>query len=468
MNSTGNGYLSGNMLSPFPFEDGYPGVVNEDAAVLDAIQRCFVDAGVYVVGLNDEDVSWPSIGMFTVSDGRLLFSLKVGDSTIEMSAAPSMERFQVISGKADWGTYVVTVSSEGISEIIGGDSNFAHPVPALSSSTGLDGRFYLRLCARCVTFSPGGLKRILVYDGIGDKSDGPQYILSGEVSIVPGNNFILNNPDGVDAGIELCAKPGAGTGKNPCTCGGIGNTARRKDALEGHVRLFNDTCYDFEPLDTCSESTTRVLKVHAKCTACCTCEMYKSIVDDRLAPIARVVRSVKDKIDSNLLDYEGAVEKFNDRIDSPNIEDVQMSLSGMPNFRNFSSELTNTCISGYMRRCVFTFTVRNTSYAVLSVRVLEVAGTDVVVGATAVWSSLEGAPASKKSDDAAGICATYNLAAGRSLVITYVSRTNAKSSSVPPALNEWKFNGHVKVRLIGHKSDGSVVDLGVATRSISV
>lgn len=418
MNGAGVGYLSGNMLVPFPFEDGQT-LEWEDPSRADelqaSLQRCFVDASVVLESESVADGEWPCAGDFSVDGDALSFTLSASGSQTRLSVSgSSMSAFPIVSGRAPWGSYVIVMSSDGIS----GLASISPPVLGLSHTTpsGSEGT-YLRLCARCVTLSPAGLKSVQVWDGVNGFDEGPHFTLNGDVSIMPGNNMLISE-SGDASEITLNADPGAGLGAIPC----------KKDCADGahdillggssgHTRIFNDTCYDIEP-----SSYTGVISLHAKCTACCTCGMYESIVDDRLSVLADAVRKAKKDIDSMHDAYEGAVRRFNDRIRAPILDDASLTLSGMPIGAKVSPKISNDDVKGKMERCVFTAIVVNSSYFDLTFKIVTMEGTDSIAEASAAWSDAEGAPLSVTGDGPGDVTSgTYVVCPGRSLVVTFVA-----------------------------------------------
>lgn len=472
--SCGNGYLTGNMLIPFPFEDGqvlaWPDKAEEAQLLLN---RCFVDAGVSVYGADIAD-GWPSIGKLATGASWISFVLSVGGMERPITISATDARFPIVSGKADFGSYVIVASSEGILDFLSfcSSNSISPPVPGSSSPSERDGEFFLRLCAKCVTRSPVGLTSIKVYDGVKAKSKGPHFVLKGDVAIKPGNNMLLSEPD--ENGIQIGAVPGAGMGVVPCMCE---NNAVVKSLImspDGHTRIFNDTCYDIEPwIDT---KGIGHLQLHAKCTACCTCAMYESIVNDRLAPLARLVRLLRtggtDEDGNNvtglgelLTSYENAVKRFNQRLLRPTASDVRLSLSGMPVGANLSPKLAETKVKGKMGRCAFTAILRNSSYSVINATVYSLTGSDTVVEASASWSDADGTPKSKTGNAASDIVGqTFSIMPGMSLVVTFVSVKN----EMVGAASTGGYKGSISVGLSYSTENDPSESLGIIRKSVEV
>lgn len=468
--SCGNGYLTGNMLIPFPFEDGqvlaWPDKAEEAQLLLD---RCFVDAGVSVHGADIAD-GWPSIGKLATGASWISFVLSAGGMERPITISATDARFPIVSGKADFGSYVIVASSEGIRDFLSfcSSNSISPPVPGSSSPSERVGDFFLRLCAKCVTRSPVGLTSIRVYDGVKAKSEGPHFVLKGDVAIKPGNNMLLSEPD--ENGIQIGAVPGAGMGVVPCMCEDNAVVKSPIMSPDGHTRIFNDTCYDIEPwIETKNEGgvTERIghIQLHAKCTACCTCAMYESIVNDRLAPLSAIVRQAKADIASRLSEYENAVKRFNQRLLRPTASDVRLSLSGMPVGANLSPKLAETKVKGKMGRCAFTAILRNSSYSVISATVYSLAGSDTVVEASASWSDADGTPRSKTGNAASDIVGqTFSIMPGMSLVVTFVSVKN----EMVGAASTGGYRGSISVGLSYSTENGPSGSLGIMRKSVEV
>lgn len=474
--TVGGGYLSGNMLIPFPFEDGQCLAWTDQSKASDmqrALQRCFVDASIAVDAHFMSLIGWPRIGGFSAGNGVLMFRLYASGYDVLLTVSAGRDRFPVISGKAPWGHYTLVLSSEGIQDLV----SASPPFPVLSSSAGREGSS-LRLCAKCVTLRPARLESIRVYDGVKPVSEGPHFVLRGDISIKPGNNMMLSEPSdtyggGSVNGIELNATPGAGLGIVPCRCEETPSGNSSLAGPDGHARLFNDTCYDLEPgivgvatNDKGESVPSRQLLVHAKCTACCTCQMYESIVNDRLASLADSIRAAKSNLTDYLKMYEDAVALFNGRLDKADLSDVTVSLSGMPIGRNLSPKISGSSVKGRMYRCAFTLIVRNVSLFEVRATINSLStGGGYIAEATATWSDADGTPRSKSSDSAQGIRGTeFALQQGRSLVVTFIAIKDAMVGSVSTG----GFSASVAVGLSYVDKNGVLKSMGMVQRSISV
>lgn len=454
------------MLIPFPFEDGQAVFGDEESQL--ALQRCFVDAAIHLDGKSVSEDQWPSIGEFETDGRTLRFSVKAAGEKVRIATTwSSSVRFPTEIGASPWGYYVITLSSEGIKDLC--ESRFPHPVSGSSSPSGQGGVSWLRLCAKCVTVTPESLSSIRVFDGVNPKADGPHFVLRGDVSVRPGNNMQLTEQE--DGGIVLNAVPGAGFGIVPCVCDNApSGDASSLAGPDGHVRLLNDTCYDIEPrVETVVENGVEVkigtLQIHHKCTACCTCEMYESIVTERLKPLADAIRSAKADMRGYLSDYENAVRAFNQRIARPTLADLSLSLSGMPVGGNISPKLSGTNIKGRMGRCAFTAILRNSSYFEVHATLQALSGTNSVVESSASWSDEDGSPKSKTSNSAGGMIGyDFVLYPGRSLAITYVSM----KSEMVGAPTTGGYAGSVTFSLKYKRSDGTLANLGALNKTVEV
>ena len=465
MSCAGHGYLTGNTLVAFPFADdqclAWPVDVPR-AEAQRALERCFADAAV---NLNVEAVdaaAWPRLMNFTVSGTTLSFVLTAAGASIPLSVAVARTPFPILSGRAPFGTYVLVLCAEAVRAFC--TSDFPPPVAGNSSASWREEGSSLRLCPKCVTFRPVGLRTLRVYDGVGKKSDGPHFVLTGDIALQPGNNIQLTEP-GETNGIRLNAVPGAGLGVVPCGCTGGEEKVSPLFSSDGHTRIFNDTCYDVEPqIRTEGGKRIGVLQMHAKCTACCTCEMYASLVNDRLAPIATRVRQAKSQIAGFLTDYEEAVARFNRRLVNPTLEDVPVSLSGMPVGSKLGVKLEKTQVKGKMGRCAFTAIVRNASFATLTATIYALSGTDEVVESTAAWSDADGNPMSQTSDWANGLVGkAFEIQPGRALVVTFISVRKELVGSVRTG----GYTGSISVGLAYTASGGSG-SLGIVKKTVEV
>ena len=425
MSCAGNGYLSGNMLVAFPFEDGQLFAWEDHGAsdeLQQAIQACFVDACISVRG--DVSEGWPSIGCFSSDGDTLSFVLSACGNEVPVSVSgSSKDAFPIVSGSEPWGSYAIVLSADGISSFC----NISPPARNFSRSSpaGEEGSL-LRLCAKCVTVMPEILRSIMVYDGKHGMEDGPHFVIEGDVVVRSGNNMRLGEDDDDPAAIELNAEPGAGLGVVECACEDEGVEGSVLIAgKDGHSRFFNDTCYDLEP-----NTTTGELKMHAKCTACCTCQMYESVVNEKLASLAESVRKARKGISDMLQTYETAVSAFNERISRPDLSDVSLTLSGMPIGKNVSPKIVNPKVKGKMGRCVFTATISNSSFFEVTAKIGSVTSSGSVVEASAAWSDSGGAPLSRSGDGASAVTGSYVIFPGRSLVITFIAVKNDMVSNV--------------------------------------
>lgn len=360
-----SGWLSGNRLRDFPLADGQPVPVDDD--VRTALFGCIVDAMVSVS--SPDDARSPRICNIGSDGTTFRVSVAMGQDFTPVSvswSAAGQSEYPVVSGKTSWGFYTIVFSSEGIRDL--GPLDLVFPSSAaLVSSSAEEGLYF---SPKAVNRASDGVSSIRVFDGVRPKEDGPHFVLGGDVLIRPGNNMTLGRyPDeGDEGGVEISAVPGAGMGVVPCRCSSAGVVSSGLKSEDGHVRLFNDTCYDLEP-----STSSGVLKIHAKCTACCTCDMYSSIVDDRLAVLSDSIRKARRDIQDALSVYEENVRAFNRRIASPEEEDIVVTMSGSALGKNMATK-TNS-IAGSLDRASFRALVVNNAFV------------DVVITVTGMQSS---------------------------------------------------------------------------------
>lgn len=476
MSGVGSGFLSGNMLVAFPFEDGqclaWQGSPEDRNELQIALQACFVDAVLYVDSEELSEDEWPVIGSFSVSGNSISFNIGSGphESDVRVVVVSSAVAFPIVTGSADWGRYALVLSSEGIAGFVSLCSRISvsPPVQGNSSSPGRDGGFWMRICARCITVQPRGLSSLMVYDGVKPRDEGPHFVMRGDVSVRPGNNMRLDEPDELDdmAGMELNAVPGAGLGRCPCSCEGSAGGNAQLAGPDGHARFFNDTCYDLEPREKYYDEEvgmmTQDLQVHVKCTACCTCQMYEDIVNRRLVPIANAIRQAKSDINKLLEEYNARVEAFNERIKIPRLADVAVTMSAMPIGRNVSPKIKSGKVEGKMSRCAYTVVIRNSSFRSIRIVFSSISGTDSVVESSAAWSDKDGDPLSLTGDSGSEIVGRhFVLYPGRSLVLTYISCKAMKMSSVSTGGFEGKVSASV-----AYEWEGAFVSLGSISKSV--
>ena len=461
MGCLGGGYLSGNTLVPFPFKDGQCGPWGGEWQ--EAVNRCFADASVHVRSGCIGDGGWPAIGDIRVNGNAISFKLSVNDSVESMDVVASEVDFPIVRGNASWGEYAIVLYSDGIKCLV--ESGFAPPVPVNSSPPGRGGGLWFDLCDRCVSLSPSGVTSIRVYDGVRDWSSGPHFVLSGDVRISQKYNMRVS-ASGNDVTID--AIPGAGAGKIHRECPPVPTTSPIM-GRDGLTRLFNDVSFDIEPIGNGH------IKLHSKASACCTCEMYRSIVNDRLVPLANAVRKVKRDLNGYLSTYETGVDKFNDRISRPTNEDFPLSLAGMPVGSNLSPKM-NPRIKGRMERCAFTATLVNLSaYEVhASITTFWVVDPDLpppsgsyipVVDVAVAW--MEGSePRSRAADDVSSIVMQdVTMDPGSTLVATFIARKNIKVGSVSGSS---KYRGTVVMRIWYYDKYNNIHYLNNIEKSVSV
>ena len=361
-----SGYLSGNRLRSYPLADGQDVPLEDGKRQL--LLGCIVDAMISI--FDSDDARLPRVCNISSDGTTLRLSIAVGEDEVPLSVAWASTRstpYPIVNGPAPWGYYTMVFSSEGIRDL--GYMEPIFPSSATNDSSSAEEGFPgLYFSPRAICRSPEGLRSIMVYDGVQPKSEGPHFIVGGDVAIKPGNNIRLEDPagrgDDVD-GVVVSAIPGAGAGR----VASVKNTANAVSSPlkseDGHVRIFNDTCYDLEPSTANAGALPGHIKIHAKCTACCTCDMYSSIVNDRLSVLFGLVKQAKGVINELKDKYETHVAMFNGRISKPSPEDIYVKLTGTAIGNNLSTKTPN--IKGSLSRASFRCIVRNDSFEAVSV-----------------------------------------------------------------------------------------------------
>ena len=429
--SSGIGYITGNGLSTYPFEDGEytlpeAGTLNQTVR-LQFWRKCFVDASIMIDATSIPDGGWPTLtyGEHAATNGIEFYLDVCGKRTLvrymptPRVTAPS---YPVISGAEDWGWYTFTLSTAAMKAYTSDTALYDSMDPEHVDGNGIvvgSKATPMRLCARCITLKPAELTSIRVYDGVQSRESGPHFVLSGDVKILPGYNMQLTAPES-STGVELNAVAGAGLGVIPCECTKSERATSSIFSSDGHTRMFNDTCYDIEPYVSNGKG---YLKIHEKCTACCTCDMYASIVNDRLADLARQIRKSKEDLDALLSEYELNVARFNERMNTQTIDDFTLSLSGMPVGSNVGSNLKNKNLKGYMLRCACSATLKNCSYKTAYAKIASIGGSSSkMLEVTASWEKEDGDLASwtgESMNDALG--KGFFVKSGHSLAVTWIS-----------------------------------------------
>lgn len=425
-------YLTGNRKIRYPFADDSLLSVNDSKAI--TVFGCFVDAMVQIKS-SDLDIT-PTISNISISHDILTFSLngRTGiDTPVTLTCAKSKTSFPIIKGKTDWCWYAFVLSSDGIREYaeLEGSSD---PIGNISGSV-------LHLNTRCIGYPAKGVTKVSVYGGKGwNQAEGRRYTrleaiqlspdaeVTGAIRFVPGYNMVIGEdiseislersvqPDG----LKFSAVPGAGAGTAPCDSQeAVTFKTEGLLSVDGHTRLFNDTCYDLVPIKYSEESAE--LKMHAKCKACCTCQMYVSIVNDRLVPLKDKILSQKRSFDKTYKLYETNVAKWNKRITNAYPEDIIISTTGIP-LDAAATNLKNSDVAGTMSRCGFSVMVRNDSFVTVSIEFSDFITNGEVFEAQ--FSYMDESFEPKVIPMPAGsVSGTVELAPGRSVVLTCFVRS---------------------------------------------
>lgn len=403
-------YLTSNRFIRYPFADDSVLSIPESSAR--AVFGCFVDAMIQLKDRGSDIV--PKVIGISLLGHTLSFTLS-GPSRIALNCTRSKSRFPVITGETDWCWYAFVLSSDGIRE--------------LESVTALDGLSSgeLELSPHCIGMPSLGVSALEVCGGLREH-DGrrltlqealeasPDAIVSGDIGIEEGFNASLSS-EGTD--LTVTASPGAGAGTAPCPCEQTEQDSTRRGiwSKDGHVRLFNDTCYDCLPSGQGRLSGS--LTLQAKCKACCTCEMYETLVNGRLVPLKNAILSAKRNLDRTLEDYEDSVRKWNERIRTATEDDIVMTMTAVP-MESAGTNLSGSGVSGRMSRCGFTANVRNDSFVDVKVVIDGITANGKIFQQTLGYLS-GNTPVVKSS--AAGQSVT--LQPGKSLLISYFVRSDS-------------------------------------------
>lgn len=369
-------YLTGNRWIRYPFADDTSLSTSDDQSL--HVFGCFVDAYVQIKS-SDREIT-PKVSGIAVSGNTISFilfgeydedgSVARCDDMAYLTCTASKTRFITIHGETDWCWYAFVMSSDGIREF----QDNVNGVGDISSDE-------LLFSDRCLGSSAKSVTSLLIYGGEQtDEITKKRYtrlealnhpadrVVSGDVTLVPGNNMsFAARKDyssivyrGESNGITLNAIPGEGMGRVPCRCDDV-IEYRAPGILspDGHTRLFNDTCYDLQAIEYSQEYSK--LKMHVKCKACCTCEMYVAIVNDRLVPLKNEIIDIKNSLDTTHDTYTTNVEKWNTRLATAYPEDIVISTTALP-LDAAATDLKGDNISGKMSRCGFSVMVKNDSF----------------------------------------------------------------------------------------------------------
>ena len=379
--ATDQEYLTGNRKIRYPFAEDT--VLSTEADKSLVVFGCFIDAFIQPKSLAaDTD---PYVSGISMDGGMLSFVLHgtVGSEDVSLPLTCTQSRtvrFPVIRGQTDWCWYTFVMSSDGIREYseaqLSGD-----PVDDVSGDI-------VRFSKRCLGYySSMEVTSLKIYGGKGwNTAAGRRYTrleamelapdatVTGDIVLQTGHNMsfvpgfadipLLDNEAGR---ITLNAVPGAGLGVLPCGC--VETEGYKTPGLlsvDGHSRLFNDTCYDLVPRVFSGEYAELVM--HAKCKACCTCEMYGDIVNNRLVPLKDSILASKGVLDDATKTYVENVDKWNKRLKTATPDDIVISVSAVP-LDAAATDLRKTRgVSGLMNRCGFSATVRNDSFVTVDVK----------------------------------------------------------------------------------------------------
>lgn len=369
-------YLTSSRYVRYPFEDDIVLPIGEDKSKL--IFGCFLDA---MVQLKEGTAAY--ISGLAIDGATLSFSLcsyVEGQKPVRLTCTRTAKSYPIVTGECDWGWYSFVLSSDGIKELSEGE------VP-------LDTDMKLPLASRCIGLLSNGVTSLIVYDGTGTNESGRRHTLTevlkdeslanwrvtGDVTLQEGYNAVLTTGTEAyalngDTVITVSASPGAGAGVVPCWCDNKELVYKTPGLIcdDGHVRFFNDTCYDLEPgrepVPGIGVGSKGTLKVHEKCKACCTCEMYATVVKDKLIPMKDSVLNSRGKIDKTFTTYETFVKEWNERLVTAHPQDIIVSMTAVP------LEAAATSLQrgkgGRMSRCGFSINVRNSSFVDIDIKIV--------------------------------------------------------------------------------------------------
>ena len=364
---TGIEYLTSSRYVRYPFADDSVLSVGEDKGRL--VFGCFLDAMIQLKGGAEAYISGISVDGATLS-----FSLcQEGQESVRLTCTRSSKRYPVVSGECDWCWYSIVLSADGIREM--GEANIE-----------LNPDEKLPFASRCIGLMSNGVTSLVVYDGTGTNENGRRYTLSevlkdealanwrvkGDVALQEGYNAVIETgPESMvlDGGqvITIGMSPGAGAGVVPCWCDDNEVVYKTPGLIcdDGHVRIFNDTCYDLQTDRDTSPGigvgSEGFLKIHEKCKACCTCEMYATVVNDKLIPMKDSVLKSRETLENTYTTYEKFVKDWNERLVTALPEDIIVSMTAVP-LEAAATNLYSSKTSGKMSRCGFSISVRNSSF----------------------------------------------------------------------------------------------------------
>ena len=430
-------YLTSNRLVRYPFADDTTLSVGDRLSSL--LFGCFVDALVQLKpGYQDITPYIKDIGI----QGHTLEFVLSGPSDMALRCTRSREQYPVIQGESKWCWYTFVLSSDGIRDLEG-----SWHMPSTCPDV-------IQLSPRCIGVQPKGVTSIGICGGTKEKKvgdsfvrltlqealeDDPDVVLDGDLSLAAGYNTVLSQ---TTDGLTISAIPGAGSGTAPCPCQKADIPDMRKGiwSTDGHIRLFNDTCYDFvHDTDELYDSTFDVnagrIEIHAKCKACCTCEMYGSIVNGRLVPIKDAVISAQNKLNGSLKAYENAVSKWNKRVDSVLPEDIVMTMTAIP-LDSAGTQIGGGGVAGRMSRCGYSATVRNDSFVDVTISVDSISSNGSIFQQTISYMN-GGTPVVLQSTLGQRVL----LNPGKSLLISYFVR----SDGYAPRSSRSGFSSTVKI-----------------------
>lgn len=436
-------YLTSNRLIRYPFADN--SVVNTGNPKTDSELKsrllfgCFSDAAIQMkASFTFEDVK---ITQLAIQGHTLKFAITNGHTSTVLSCTRTTTKFPVVYGATDWCWYTFVLSSDGIRAL---EEN-VESVGNVTSQT-------FSLNTKCLGVNPPQVTSIAIYGGsrineltgkrltlVEALSEKPDVIVTGDTGIREGYNIKLGAGIiplsflSAENSIVINAVAGAGMGTAPCSC--IKKEVEFKTpgliASDGNLRLFNDTCYDLVPNKKPAVESDKIegtLEINAKCKACCTCDMYASIVNDQLVPLKERIIHSRDMVTKVFSTYEDNVTKWNERIANASPEDVVISLTGVA-LDAAGTNLIGGDVAGRMSRCGYTLTIRNDAFVPLEIRLSQFSSNGAPFEAQVSYMQDADTPVVMPLDLSQPEICSITLVAGRTLTVTYFTRLSSMSKT---------------------------------------
>jgi len=343
----GEGYLSSNSLTSWPFNPGEPpqevARLFSDAYVCLPPCRRFLSVDVIDIRV-DEIFMYFTVVVSEESDDRPEpVVTRLGPIYVDRMGAP---KYEVVSFKNS--NIVVKFVIDGWHLADSEQFYKEGPFP---------------LCESCISYSSSRVMTVSIYNsenGEYPTRTGP--MMSGDVKLYGGYNVKVYTNGSIDNGVTIDALPGYGDGVVPCDCDEGGNpdecdTGKKekgnvKPDPYGDVVLSSDKCIAVVPY-----RGPGIVSLHGRCTTPCTVDMYMDEAGD-LSKLADDVSDDKNKLVDVANRYNALACSFDEDVCS------RVILSGVlsqPNFGEGTNDLTESAISGYLDRVTGRVVIANTS-----------------------------------------------------------------------------------------------------------